>query len=111
MSERIRGNRIDPQRKKDLEASNIERELLSVIEKMTGSKEIMEMSENKGIENMCTALEELKMQGREEGRIYGAISVYRDFKLSEEEISKMLQEKFGLTPREVEEYLKKVWIF
>ena len=39
---------------------------------------------------MCTALEELKMQGielgREEGRIYGAISVYWDFKLSEKEI-------------------------
>lgn len=78
------------------------------IEKMTWSKEIMEMSENKGIENMCTALEELKMQGREEGRIYGAISVYRDFKLSVEEISKMLQEKFGLTPSKAEEYLKKV---
>lgn len=78
------------------------------IEKMTGSKEIMEMSENKGIENMCTALEELKMQGREEGRIYGAIFVYRDFKLPEKGISKMLQEKSGLTPRETEEYLKKV---
>lgn len=46
--------------------------------------------------------------GREEGRIYGTISVYRDFKLSEKEISKMLQEKFGLTPRKVEEYQKKV---
>lgn len=46
--------------------------------------------------------------GREEDRIYGTISVYRDFKLSEEEISKMLQEKFGLTPSKVEEYLKKV---
>lgn len=72
---------------------------------MTGLKEIMEMSE-------YTALEELKMQGvelgRVEGRIYGAISVYRDFKLSEKEISKMLQEKFGLTPRKVEEYQKKV---
>lgn len=65
-----------------------------------------------GGEDMCTVLEELKMQGielgREEGRIYGAISVYRDFKLSEEEISKLLQEKSGLTPREAEEYLEKV---
>ena len=70
------------------------------------------MSENKRVEDMCTALEELKMQGielgREEGRIYGTISVYRDFKLSEKEISKMLQEQFGLTPRKVEEYQKKV---
>ena len=70
------------------------------------------MSENKRVEDMCTALEKLKMQGielgREEGRIYGTISVYRDFKLSEKEISKILQEKFGLTPRETEEYLEKV---
>lgn len=62
-------------------------------------------------EDMCTALEELKMQGieleREDGKIYEAISVYQDFKLSEKEISKMLQEKFGLTPREVEGYLRK----
>lgn len=90
----------------------IDHELLRVIGKMTGSKEIMEMSENKGVEDMCTALEKLKVQGielgREEGRIYGAISVYRDFKLSVEEISKMLQEKFDLTPSEAEEYLKKV---
>lgn len=87
-------------------------ELLSVIGKMTGAKEIMEASENKGVEDMCTVLEELKMQGielgREEGRIYGVISVYRDFKLSEEEISKLLQEKSGLTPREAEAYLEKV---
>lgn len=91
-----------PTEEKDLEASNIEHELLSAIGKMTGSKEIMEMSEINGGEDMCTVLEELKMQGveleRKEGRIYGAISVYRDFKLSEKEISKMLQEKFGLLP-------------
>lgn len=43
-------------------------------------KEIVEMSENKGVEYMCTALKKLKM----------------------------LQEKFDLTPSEAEEYLKKV---
>ena len=51
---------------------------------------------------MCTALKELKMQGieleREEGRVYGAISAYRDFKLPEEEILKMLQENLVLLP-------------
>ena len=91
--------------------------MLRVIGKMTGSKEIMEMSESKGVEDMCTALEELKEQGRQlgvqegreqgrqEGKIYGAIAVYRDFDMSEEEISKKLQTKFGITPGEAAEYL------
>ena len=108
-------------------------ELLRVIGKMTGSREIMEMSESKGVEDMCTALEELKKQGieqgrqegrllgrregreqgrqegrtqgRQEGKIYGAIAAYRDFDMPEEEISKKLQIKFGVTPEEAEQYL------
>ena len=111
--------------------------MLRVIGKMTGSKEIMEMSESKGVEDMCTALEELKeqgrqlgvqegrkegrqlglqegralgqqegrTQGRQEGKIYGAIAAYRDFDMPEEEISKKLQIKFGVTPEEAEQYL------
>ena len=83
--------------------------MLRVIGKMTGSREIMEMSESKGVEDMCTALEELKEQGRQlgvqegreqgrqEGKIYGAIAVYRDFDMPEEEIAKKLQMKFGVT--------------
>ena len=93
----------------------------------------MEMSESKGVEDMCTALEELKKQGieqgrqegrllgrregreqgrqegrtqgRQEGKIYGAIAAYRDFDMPEEEISKKLQIKFGVTPEEAEQYL------
>ena len=99
--------------------------MLRVIGKMTGSREIMEMSESKGVEDMCTALEELKEQGRQlgvqegralgqqegrtlgrqEGKIYGAIAAYRDFDMPEEEISKKLQIKFGVTPEEAEQYL------
>ena len=83
--------------------------MLRVIGKMTGSKEIMEMSESKGVEDMCTALEELKEQGRQlgvqEGKIYGAIAVYRDFDMSEEEIAEKLQMKFGVTPEEAAQYL------
>ena len=103
--------------------------MLRVIGKMTGSKEIMEMSESKGVEDMCTALEELKEQGRQlgvqegralgqqegrregreqgrqEGKIYGAIAVYRDFNMSEEEIAEKLQMKFGVTSEEAAQYL------
>ena len=99
--------------------------MLRVIGKMTGSKEIMEMSESKGVEDMCTALEELKKQGieqgrqegrllgrregreqgRQEGKIYGAIAAYRDFDMPEEEIAKKLQMKFGITSEEAAQYL------
>ena len=42
-------------------------EMISVIGKMTGSKEIMEMGRNKEVDSMCTALEKLKQQGIEQG--------------------------------------------
>ena len=108
----IFAGRFDEIRKKYKDV-RIGYELLRVIGKMTGSKEIMEMSESKGVEDMCTALEELKEQGRQlgvqegrqEGKIYGAIAVYRDFDMPEEEIAKKLQMKFGVTPEEAAQYL------
>ena len=42
-------------------------ELLTVIGKMAGSGEIMDMGSNEGVDNMCTALEKLKQQGIEQG--------------------------------------------
>ena len=100
-------------------------ELLRMIGKMTGSKEIIEMRESKGVEDMCTALDELKEQGRQsglqegrtmgiqegrtmgrrEGKISGAVLVYREFRMPEEDIRQRLQEKFSLTAEEAEKYL------
>ncbi len=44
--------------------------------------------------------------GKEMGKIFGAISVYRDLRLSEEEIITRLQTKFDLTEEQAGEYLK-----
>lgn len=46
-------------------------EMLSVIGKMTGAKEIMEMGRSKEVDSMCTALEKLKQQGIQQGLVQG----------------------------------------
>lgn len=51
------------------EHEKLSSEMLLVIGKMTGSKEIMEMGNNKEVDSMCTALEKLKQQGVEQGKL------------------------------------------
>lgn len=53
------------------EHEKLSSEMLSVIGKMTGSKEIMEMGNKKEVDNMCTALEKLKQQGVAKGLAEG----------------------------------------
>ena len=51
----------------------------------------------------------LLMRDRENqkiGKIFGAISAYRDLRLSEEEIIMRLRAKFGLTEEQARAYLK-----
>ena len=43
-------------------------DLLTVIGQMTGSKELVRMSRNMEVNNMCTALEKLKEEGKMEGK-------------------------------------------
>lgn len=43
--------------------------------------------------------------GKRMGKIFGAISAYRDLNLSDEEIVTRLQMKFDLTEEEAREYL------
>lgn len=45
-------------------------------------------------------------KGMEKGKIYGAISVYKELNLSEDIILNKLKEKFWLTEEQAEEYLK-----
>lgn len=47
-------------------------------------------------------------KGRKEGKICGAILMCRDLNLSEDVISKKLQEKFQLSEEEAKEYLQTV---
>lgn len=44
-----------------------------------------------------------------EGKIIGAISVYRDLKLTDQQIVEKLQEKFDLSKDEAEKYLEPVY--
>ena len=44
--------------------------------------------------------------GKEIGKIFGAISVYRDLRLSEGEIIMRLRAKFDLTEEQARTYLK-----
>ncbi len=50
-------------------------------------------------------IEKGKAQGLEQGKVYGAVSVYRDMGLSDEEILKRIQEKYHLTKETAESYL------
>ena len=50
-------------------------------------------------------------KGREEGKIYGAISVYRDLKLSDDEILKKIQIKYELSEDEALKYLHEAWVY
>ena len=44
-------------------------------------------------------------QGIEQGKIYGAVSVYREMGMTDYDISVKLQKKFRLSEKEAEEYL------
>ena len=87
------------------EHEKLSSEMLSVIGKMTGSKEIMEMGNNKEVDSMCTALEKLKQEGIEEGKKegieQGKLTVIKNLLangLSMEDIKKFA----GVTEEEIE---------
>lgn len=82
-------------------------ELLSVIGTMVGSKEIVDMSNNKEVEDMCTALEKLKQEGIKEGiekgvkamlsKEYAVSEISELFDISEEEVLKIKENFFDTT--------------
>ena len=62
---------------------------------------------------MCQAIKEIReeglKEGREEGKIFGAISGYRDMRLADVEIVQKLWEKFQLGEEEAKRYLKEAY--
>lgn len=50
---------------------SVDAELIAMIGMITDSSELIRQGENKEVHNMCTALEELKNEGRLEGRLEG----------------------------------------
>lgn len=85
---------------------NVDAELMAIIGMITDSSKFIQQGENKEVRNMCTALEELKDEGRLEGRLEGiqesvlkllrkgfsVLEVSNLLELAEEEVLK-IQEK------------------
>lgn len=91
----------------------ISTELGLVIGAITESQNLIDQalkSEQTGGQiNMCMALEELKREGIQEGKIEGTINTCRKFNISIEETLENLIHEFSLTRQKAAEYLKKYW--
>lgn len=59
--------------------------------------------------NMCTALEELKKEGIQEGEIKGTIKMSKKFNVSKDETMKNIINEFSLTKDKAQEYIEKYW--
>lgn len=77
-------------------------ELLSVIGKMTGSRELMEIGDGKEIENMCTALEKLKRDSLNQGIEQGKLSIIRNL-LMNGMTAEQIKKTAGVTDEEIRE--------
>ena len=59
--------------------------------------------------NMCTALEELKKEGIQEGEIKGTIKMSKKFNVSKDDTMKNIINEFSLTKDKAQEYIEKLW--
>lgn len=100
-------------------------ELGVVIGAITQSQELidhaLEVEQKGGQVNMCSALEELKREGKQEGlqegkkeglqegMIAGTIKTCKKFKLDQEAAIKNIMEEFSLSKEDASNYVKKYW--
>ena len=78
------------------------------------AQSVIKLGSEAGDESMCQALleimepeiNEIRKSEVHKGQILGAVSVYRDLGLSEEDILKKLQEKYHLGVKEAESFLR-----
>lgn len=88
-------------------------ELGVVIGAITQSQELidhaLELEQKGGQVNMCSALEELKMEGLQEGMIAGTIKTCKKFKLDQKAAIKNVMEEFLLSEEDAIDYVKKYW--
>lgn len=89
---------------------NISSELGMVIGAITESQQLIDHaldSELHGGEiNMCTALEELRNEGIQEGEIRGTIKAYKKFHISYEDTLLNLMNEFSLSEEDAKKYLE-----
>lgn len=88
-------------------------ELGVVIGAITQSQELidhaLELEQKGGQVNMCSALEELKMEGKQEGMIAGTVKTCKKFKLDQKAAIKNVIEEFSLSEKDAINYVKKYW--
>ena len=58
---------------------------------------------------MCKALEELEERGREQGRVEGAIRIYKKIKASKEDTIKNIMEEFSLDKEAASKYVEEYY--
>ena len=91
----------------------ISSELGVVIGAITQSQELidhaLEVEQKGGQVNMCSALEELKMEGKQEGMIAGTVKTCKKFKLDHKATVKNVMEEFSLSEEDAINYVKKYW--
>ena len=91
----------------------ISSELGVVIGAITQSQELidhaLEVEQKGGQVNMCSALEELKMEGKQEGMIAGTVKTCKTFKLDQKATVKNVMEEFSLSEEDAINYVKKYW--
>lgn len=82
-------------------------ETMAAIGAATGSGELVDYARRHkgGRLNMCTALENLKQEGRLEGRIEGMVTAYRELEIPDDIIIQKLQEKCSLSYEEAKKVL------
>lgn len=89
----------------------LERQAAEVINVVTNSK-LKYQKEQEAID-VCTALEEMKMdserKGERKGEIKGSVETYKEFQCSLEDTIQRIAEKFSLSLQKSEEEVKKYW--
>lgn len=84
-----------------------------VIGSITETQKLIDDSlklEQEGVKlNMCKALEELEERGREQGRVEGAIRIYKKIKASKEDTIKNIMEEFSLDKEAASKYVEEYY--
>ncbi len=88
---------------KDENFHNLERQAAEVINVTTDSR--LKYPEGQEVVNVCTAIEEIKI----EGRIEGSVETYREVGFSLEDTIQRVAEKYGLSLQRAEEEVRRYW--
>jgi hypothetical protein len=88
---------------KDENFHNLERQAAEVINVTTDSR--LKYPEGQEVVNVCTAIEEIKI----EGKIEGSVETYREVGFSLEDTIQRVAEKYGLSLQRAEEEVRRYW--